>query len=141
MPLPRNQTASGDHTLSPIVAGPLAPPTQLLPRGTGLGVSAPSPTGNLANLFPVVTPAPATSAPPAALGAGRAQHEPADTSAGAATALTADTGVLGTREGRLIALLLTLAAGIAVFGIWIAAAGPARRMVGSLVRWRGHHTR
>jgi hypothetical protein len=72
---------------------------------------------------------------------GRAQHEPAGASAGAATALTADTGVLGTRQGRLIALLLTFAAGIAAFGIWFAAAGPARRMVGSLVRRRGHHIR
>jgi hypothetical protein len=119
------------------VAGPLAGPAQL-PRGTGLGVSAPSPTGNLANLFPVVTPAPTTPAVP---GAGRAQHGPAGASAGAATALTADTGVLGSRQGRLIALLLTFATGIAAFGIWFAAAGPARRMVGSLIRRRGHHTR
>jgi hypothetical protein len=109
-----------------------------LPRGTGLGISAPSPTGNLANLFPVVTPAPAT---PAASGVGRAQHEPTGASAGAATALTADTGALGTRQGRLIALLLTFAAGIAAFGIWFAAAAPARRMAGSLVRRRGHHIR
>jgi len=137
--LPRNQAASGDLTLSPIVAGPLARPQ--LPGGTGLGISAPSPTGNLANLFPVVTPAPATPALPAAPGVGRAQHEPTDASAGAASALTADTGVLGTRQGRLIALLLTFAAGIAAFGIWFAAAGPARRMVGSLVHRRGHRIR
>jgi hypothetical protein len=112
-----------------------------LSRGTGLGISAPSPTGNLANLFPVVTPAPATPAAPTTPGAGRAEHEPADASAGAATALIANTGVLGTRQGRLIALLLTFAAGIGAFGIWFAAAGPARRVVGALVRRRGHHLR
>jgi hypothetical protein len=136
--LSRNQ-ASGDLTLSPIVAGPPAQPTQL-PRGTGLGISAPSPAGNLANLFPVVTPAPTTPAAPAVPVAGRAQHEPAGAGAGAAPALIADTGVLSTRQGRLIALLLTFAAGIAAFGIWFAA-GPARRMAGSLVRRRGHHIR
>jgi hypothetical protein len=112
-----------------------------LPRGTGLGLSAPSPTGNLASLFPVVTPAPATPAVPAAPGAGVAQQWPDGPNSGAATALTADTGVLGTRQGRLIALLLTFAAGIAAFGIWFAASGPARRVVGSLARRRGHHIR
>jgi len=137
--LPRNQT-SGDLTLSPAVAGSLAGPTPL-PRGTGLGLFTPSPTGNLAGLFPVVTPAPATPAAPAAPGAGKAHQGPAGPSAGAATALTADTGVLGTPQGRLIALLLTLAAGIAAFGIWFAATRPARRLVGSLARRRGHHTR
>ena len=137
MPLPSNQAADGDLTRSPIVAGPLERPGQL-PRGTGPGISAPSPTGNLANLFPVVTPAPTA---PAAPGVGRAQHGPAGASAGAATALTAESGVLGTRQGRLIALLLTVAAGIAAFGSWFAVAGPARRRVGSLVRRRGHHTR
>ena len=136
MPLPRNQAADGDPTLSPVVAGPLDQSTELS-RGTGLGISAPSPTGNLANLFPVVTPAPTPAAP----GVGRAQDGPAGASAGAATALTAESGVLGTRQGRLVALLLTVAAGIAAFGIWFAAAGPARRTVGSLVRRRGHHTR
>jgi hypothetical protein len=120
------------------VTAPLASAPQL-PRGTAL--SAPSPTGNLANLFPVVTPAPTAPAGPAAPGAGRAQHEPAGASAGAATTLTADTGVLGTPQSKLIALLLTFAAGIAAFGIWFAASGPARRMVGSLARRRGHHTR
>lgn len=137
MPVPSNPAASGDLTLSPVVAGPLARPTQL-PRGTSLGLSAPSPTGNLANLFPVVIPAPTTPAAPVA---GRAQQGPAGGSAGAATALTADTGALGTRQGRLIALLLTFAAGIATFGIFFAASGPARRMAGSLARRRGHRTR
>jgi hypothetical protein len=122
------------------VAGPLTQPTQL-PRGTVPGLPAPSPAGNLANLFPVVTPAPAGPTAPAAPVAGKAQQGPTGPSAGAATALTAETGVLGTRQGQLIALLLTLAAGIAAFGIWFAAAGPARRMVGSLARRRGRHTR
>jgi hypothetical protein len=122
------------------VAGPLARPAQL-PRGTGPGLSAPSATGNLASLFPVVTPAPATPAAPTAPGAGMAQERPPGPSSGTATALTADTGVLGTGEGRLIALLLTLAAGIAASGIWFAASGPARRLVGSLARRRGHHVR
>ena len=119
------------------MAGPLTWPAHL-PRGTGLGLSAPSPTGNLADLFPVVTPPPAT---PAAPGAGMAQERPAGPSSGAATALTADTGVLGTGQGRLIVLLLTLAAGIAAFGIWFAASGPARNLVGSLPRRRGRHIR
>jgi hypothetical protein len=136
--LPRNQAANSDLTLSPVVPGPLARPAQL-PRGTGLGLTAPNPTGNLAGLFPVVTPAPATPAASAAPGARMAQQRPAGPSSGAATALTADTGVLGTRQGRLIALLLTFAAGIAAFGIWFAACGPARRLVGSLARRRGHH--
>jgi hypothetical protein len=122
------------------VTAPLAPAPQL-PSGTGLGLSAPSPAGNLAGLFPMVTPAPPTPAAPTAPGAGQAQQRPADPSSGAATALTADTGVLGTSQGRLIALLLTLAAGISAFGIWFAAAGPARKLVGSLARRRGHRTR
>jgi len=140
VPLPSNPAVNGDLILSPDVAGPLARPTRL-PRGTGLGLSAPSPTGNLANLFPVVTPAPA---PPAALTAPRAgkiQYGPTGASAGTGAALTADTGVMGTGQGRLIVLTLTLAAGIAAFGLWFAASGPARRMVGSLARRRGHHTR
>jgi hypothetical protein len=119
------------------VAGPLAQPPQL-PRGTVPGLSAASPAGNLASLFPVVTPAPAAPATPSA---GKAQQGPMGASAGADTALTAETGVMGTGQGRLIVVLLTLAAGIAAFGIWFAASGPARRMVGSLARRRGHHTR
>jgi len=103
-----------------------------LPRGTVPGLSAPSPSGNLASLFPVVTPAPA---------AGKARHGPAGASTRAGTALTADAGVIGTGAGRLIAVLLTLAAGIAAFGAWFAVAGPARRMVGSLARRRGHRAR
>jgi hypothetical protein len=140
VPSTSNPAVNGDLILSPDVAGPLARPTQL-PRGTGLGLSAPSPTGNLANLFPVVTPAPTTSAAPAAPSAGKAGYGPAGASAGVATALTADSGALATRQGRLIALLLTIAAGIAAFGLWFAASGPARRMVGSLARRRSHHTR
>ena len=139
MPLPRNQTASGDLTASPIVAGSLA--QSQLPLGTGLGASAPSPTGNLANLFPVVTPAPATPAAPAAPRAGKAQYGPTGASARAGTALTADTGVMGTGQGRLIVLLLTLAAGIAAFGTWFTLAGPARKLATSLARWRGHRAR
>ena len=121
------------------MTAPLTPPQ--LPPGAVPALSAPSQAGNLANLFPVVTPAPATPAGPAAPGGGRALHEPADANAGAAAALTADTGVLGTPQSKLIALLLTLAAGIAAFGIWFAAAGPTRRMVGSLARRRGHRNR
>jgi hypothetical protein len=116
------------------VIAPLAGPPQL-PRGTVTGLSAPSPTGNLASLFPVVTPA------PAAPGAGRARHGPAGAGSGAASALTADTGVIGTGQGRLIVLALTLAAGIATFGTWFTIAGPARRLVTSLARRRGHHAR
>lgn len=124
------------------MTAPLASTPQL-PRGTVPGLSAPSPTGNLANLFPVVTPAPAAYGWP---GAGDAQDGPtgantAAGSAGAGTALTADTGVMGTGQGRLIVLLLTLAAGIAAFGTWFTFAGPARKLVASLARRRGHRTR
>ena len=116
------------------MTSPLARPPRL-PRGTVPGLSAPSPSGNLASLFPVVTPA------PAAPGAGKARHGPTGASTRAGTALTANTGVIGTGAGRLIAVLLTLAAGIAAFGAWFAVAGPARRMVGSLARRRGHRAR
>jgi len=113
------------------VTAPLAGPPQL-PHGTVAGLSAPSPTGNLGGLFPVVTPAP---------GAGRARHGPTGAGRGAATALTADTGVIGTGQSRLIVLALTLAAGIAAFGTWFTIAGPARRLVTSLARRRRHHAR
>jgi hypothetical protein len=106
-----------------------------LPRGTLPGPSAPSPNGSLASLFPVVTPA------PAAPGAGLAQHGPASAGRGADGSLTADTRVIGTGQGRLIVLALTLAAGIAALGTWFTFAGPARKLVTSLARRRGHHGR
>ena len=112
----------------------LAGPPQL-PRGTAAGLSAPSPTGNLASLFPVVTPAPAAPV------VGKAQDGPQGASARAATALAADTGVIGTGQGRLVVLLVTLAAGIAVLGTWFTFAGPARKLVTSLARRRGNHVR
>jgi hypothetical protein len=114
-----------------------------LPLGTIPGRLAPSPNGNLAALFPVVTPAPTA---PAAARAGRAQHGPAGAGpagagSGADGTLTADTGVMGTGPGRQIVLALTLAAGIAALGTWFTIAGPARKMVSSLTRRRGGHTR
>jgi hypothetical protein len=123
------------------VTGPLVRPPQL-PRGTVPGPSAPSPTGNLASLFPVVTPA------PAAPGASRALHGPTGADGGATgpggradSAMTADTGVIGTGPGRLIVLALTLAAGIAALGTWFTIAGPARKLVTSLPRRRGGRAR
>ena len=143
-----------------MVTGPLARPPQL-PGGTVPGLSAPSPNGNLASLFPLVTPAPA--APGAGQAQkGRAQLGPLGTGGGRHRALTADTGVIGTGQGRLIVLAVTLAAGIAAFGFWFTVAGPARRVAGpvwrvagpvwrvagparrmasSLARWRGDRTR
>jgi len=129
-----------------VVTGPLARPPQL-PGGTVPGLSAPSPNGNLASLFPLVTPAPA--APGAGQAQkGRAQLGPLGTGGGRHRALTADTGVIGTGQGRLIVLAVTLAAGIAAFGFWFTVAGPARRVAGparrmasSLARWRGDRTR
>jgi hypothetical protein len=112
------------------VTGPLARPPQL-PRSTVPGLSVPSPTGNLASLFPVVTPA------PVATGAGRAQYAPAGAGTGAHGALTADTGVIGTGLGKLIVLAVTLAAGIAALGTWFTIAGPARNMISSLARRGG----
>ena len=119
------------------MTAPLAGAPQL-PRGTVPGLSAPSPAGNLANLFPVVTPAPAPQAAPRA---GKTQYGPMGASAGTGAALTADTGVMGTGQGRLIVLTLTLAAGIAAFGTWFTFAGPARKLATSLARRRGHRTR
>jgi hypothetical protein len=105
-----------------------------LPRGTVPGPSLPGP-GSVARLFPVVTPA------PAAPGGGRARHGPLGTSSGPATALAAGTGVIGSGQGRLIILEVTVAAGIAVAGAWLTMAGPARRAVSSLAHRRGRHTR
>jgi hypothetical protein len=118
----------------PGATAPLARPPRL-PLGTVTGVFAPSPAGNLASLFPVVTPA------PAAPGAVRAQRGPPGAERGAASVLTADTEVIGTGQGRLIVLALTLAAGIAAFGTWFTFAGPARKLVTSLARRRGHRIR
>ena len=120
---------------------PLARPPQL-PHGTVPDLSAPSPTGDLASLFPEVTPA------PAAPGAVRAQPGPMGAGGGATgagsradSAMTADTGVIGTGQGKLIVLTLTLAAGIATLGTWFTIAGPARKLVSSLARRRGGHAR
>jgi len=123
------------------VTGPLARPPQL-PHGIVPGPSAPSPAGNLASLFPEVTPA------PAAPGAVRAQHGSTGAGGGApgaggraGSAMTADTGVIGTGQGKLVVLALTLAAGIAALGTWFTIAGPARKLVSSLARRRGGHAR
>jgi len=114
------------------VTGPLARPSAL-PRGTVPGLSAPSASGSLARLFPVVTPA------PAAPGAGRGR--PGPSGQGEITALTAETGVIDSRQGSLILLAISIALGIAVFGAWFTAAGPGRRAVAALARRRGRHTR
>jgi hypothetical protein len=114
------------------VTGPLARPSAL-PRGTVPGLSAPSPSGNLSRLFPVVTPA------PAAPGAGRAR--PGPSGAGGTAALTAETGVISSRQGSLIVLAISVALGIAVAGAWFTVAGPGRRAVLSIVHRRGRHTR
>jgi len=98
-------------------------------------MSALSPSGgSLARLFPVVTPT------PAAPGAGRAQR-PGPSGIGDTTALTAETGVINTRQGSLIVLAISIAAGIAVFGAWFTMAGPGRRTVLALARRRGRHIR
>jgi hypothetical protein len=114
------------------VTGPLGPPQ--LPRGTVPAVSAPGPAGDLAGLFPLVTPAPTASA---VSRPGLAQDGPTGPRGGTGSALTADTGVIGTGQGRLTALALTLAAGIVVLGTWFTIAGPARKLVSSLARRRG----
>ena len=54
--------------------------------------------------------------------------------------LTAETGVINTRQDGLILLAISIAAGIAVFGAWFTVAGPGRRAVLSLARRRGRHT-
>jgi hypothetical protein len=42
-------------------------------------------------------------------------------------AFTADTGVIGGRQGSLIVLAISIAAGLAVAGAWLTIAGPGRR--------------
>jgi hypothetical protein len=101
-----------------------------LPRGTVTGLSAPAATGSLARLFPVVTPAPAAP--------GRAAP-PGPSSKGDTTALAAESGVINTRQGSLIVLAISIAAGIAVSGAWFTVAGPGRRAAVSLARRRGRH--
>ena len=113
--------------------GPLARPPAL-PRGTVPGPAAPGP-GSIAGLLPVVTPAPAV--PHRDL----APHGPPGAGSGTATALTADTGVTGTGPGRLITLAVTVAAGLAAFGVWLTVSGSARRAALSLARRRGRHLR
>ena len=80
----------------------------------------------------MVTPA------PAAPGAGRARPGPPGD--GDTAALTAESGVINTRQGNLIILAISIAAGIAVFGAWFTVSGPGRRTVLALVRRRGRHT-
>jgi len=95
----------------------------------------PSPSGaSLARLFPVVTPA------PAAPGAARAVRAGPSGFGDTATALTAESGVINTRQGSLILLAISVALGIAVFGAWFTMSGPGRRAVASLARRRGRHT-
>ena len=127
-PAPPGQSGNGSAGLT----GPLARPTAL-PRGTVPGLSAPTASGSLARLFPVVSPA------PAAPGAGLAH--PGPSGGGDSAALTAETGVINTRQGGLILLAISVAAGIAVFGVWFTVAGPGRRRVLALARRRGRHTR
>ena len=104
-----------------------------MPRGTVTGLSAPTASGSLARLFPVVTPA------PAAPGAGRAAR-PGPSSIGDTAALTAETGVINTRQGSLIVLAISVADGIAVFGAWFTMTGPGRRTVLALARRRTRRT-
>jgi hypothetical protein len=111
------------------VVGPLARPSAL-PRGTVPGLSAPSPGGNLSRLFPVVTPAPAVP------GVGRAHPGPSDEGGGYTTALTAETGVIGGRQGSLIVLAISVALGLAVAGAWLTVAGPGRKAMLALVQSR-----
>lgn len=82
----------------------------------------------------MVTPAPA--APGAARPARAGPSGTGDT----ATALTAEAGVITTRQGSLILLAVSVALGIAVFGAWFTMAGPGRRTVAALARRRGRHT-
>ena len=117
------------------MTSPLGAPQ--LPPGTVPGPSAPGPAGDLAGLFPVVTPAPTAPATPAVPRTGLAQDGRTGPGSGTGNALTADTGVIGTGQGRLIVLALTLAAGIVVLGTWFTIAGPARKLVSSLARRRG----
>jgi hypothetical protein len=107
------------------VTGPLARPLAL-PRATVPGLSAPSPGGNLGNLFPKVTPAPAGP------GAG-----PVGGGSGTGTALTAETVVTAHDRGGAVMLWVTIVAGLAAFVVWLTLAGPARRAVLSLTHRRG----
>src|SRR5207244_8072580 len=97
-PVPPGQ--SGNISAGAAVTGPLARPSAL-PRGTVPGLSAPTPGGSLGRLFPVVTPA------PAAPGAGRVR--PGPSGEGDTTELTAETGVIGGRQGSLIVLAIPVA--------------------------------
>jgi len=114
------------------VTGPLARPSAL-PRGTVSGLSAPGPRGNLGNLFPEVTAAPAVP------GAGRAH--PGPVGAGTGTALAPAAGVIGHGQSGAVVLGVTIAAGLAAVGLWLTVAGPARRAVLALAHRRGRHTR
>ena len=98
-------------------------------------MSGPTASGSLARLFPEVTPA------PVAPGVGRAHPGPSGAGSGIATALTAESGVISSRQGSLIVLAISVAAGIAVFGAWFTVAGPGRRAVVSLARRRGRRIR
>src|SRR5262249_52269570 len=128
---PPGQSSNG-FAASASVIGPLARPSAL-PRGTVTGMSAPIASGSLARLFPVVTPAPAVP------GAGRVHFGPSGY--GDTTALTAETGVINTRQGSLIVLAISIAVGIVVFGAWFTVAGPGRWTVLSLARRRGRPIR
>jgi hypothetical protein len=112
------------------VTGPLARPLAL-PRATVPGLSAPSPGGNLGNLFPKVTPAPAVP------GAGRTRPGPVGGGSGTGTALTAETVVTAHDRGGAVMLWVTIVAGLAAFVVWLTLAGPARRAVLSLTHRRG----
>jgi hypothetical protein len=116
------------------VALPLGDSPTALPRGTVPGLSLGSP-GTVAHLFPVVTPAPAVP------GAGRGRPGPSGAGDGIATSLTADTGVIGGSQGRLIVLAVTIAAGLAAAGAWLTMAGPGRKLASSLAHRLGRHTR
>ena len=130
--MPPGQSGNGSAG-SAVLIGPLARPSAL-PRGTATGMLAPSPSGSsLARLFPVVTPA------PAARGVGRAQRPGPSGIGDTTTALTAESGVINTRQGGLILLAISVALGIAVFGAWFTMAGPGRRAVASLARRRGRN--
>jgi hypothetical protein len=67
---------------------------------------------------------------------------PGPPGAGTGTSLlTADTGVIGTGQGRMIVLGVTIAAGLGAVGAWLTMAGPARRALLSLAHRRGRHSR
>jgi hypothetical protein len=66
---------------------------------------------------------------------------PGPSGIGDTAALTAETGVINTRQGSLILLAVSVALGIAVFGAWFTVAGPGRRTVLALARRHGRRTR